>query len=119
MAQLLVEVPDPLAMRPENRGLPRLLVNDYLQATIEGRVLRNTVALDRALLHGGDRVWLFAEGQLVVRPVKVLFRGPERVYIGEGLSAGDRVVTTDLSSPIPGMALRTRERPQPTESVDG
>ena len=111
LAQLLVAVPDPLAQRPEHRGLPRLLVNDYVEATVEGKTLTNVFALDRALLHGGDRIWLFSKGQLEVRPVEVAFRGPEQVLIRDGLSAGDRVVTTDLTAPVPGMALRTVEAP--------
>jgi RND family efflux transporter MFP subunit len=111
LAQLLVAVPDPLAQRPEHQGLPQLLVNDYVEATVEGKTLTNVFALDRALLHNGDRVWLFNKGQLEVRPVEVAFRGPEKVLIQNGLSAGDRVVTTDLTAPVPGMALRTVDAP--------
>lgn len=107
LAQLLVEVPDPLAQRPEHHGLPRLLVNDYVEATVEGKTLTHVFALDRALVHSTDRVWLFNKGQLEVRPVEVAFRGAEKVLIKNGLSAGDRVVTTNLTTPVPGMALRT------------
>ncbi len=106
LAQVLVEIRDPMARLPEHQGLPRLLVNDYVEAVIEGRTLKGTVALERPLLHGGDRVWLFEDGQLGIRPVKVAFRGRERVFISEGLKAGDRVVSTDLSNPVEGMALR-------------
>ncbi|SCZ51782.1 efflux RND transporter periplasmic adaptor subunit [Thiohalomonas denitrificans] len=107
MAQVLVEVHDPLAQLPEHRGLPRLLINDYVEATITGRTLQETVALDRALLRGGNRVWLLENGELVIRPVEVVFRGREQVFLRGDLQTGDRVVSTDLSSPVAGMALRT------------
>ncbi|WP_303909211.1 efflux RND transporter periplasmic adaptor subunit [Thiohalomonas denitrificans] len=107
LAQVLVEVRDPLAQLPEHQGLPRLLINDYVEAAITGRTLQETVALDRSLLRGGNRVWLLENGELAIRPVEVVFRGREQVFLRGDLKAGDRVVSTDLSSPVAGMALRT------------
>lgn len=106
LAQILVEVRDPLALLPEHEGLPRLLINDYVEAFIEGRILKQTVALERSLLHGGDRVWLFENGKLTIRSVDVVFRNRERVFVRQNLKAGDRLVSTELSSPVAGMALR-------------
>ena len=109
LAQLLVAVPDPLAQEPENRGQPRLLVNDYVEATLQGRTLEGVVALDRPLLRGGDRVWLLEDGRLVIRKVEVVFRGPEKVLVRAGLEDGDRVIATELATPVAGMALRTAQ----------
>lgn len=112
LAQLLVAVPDPLALAPEHRGQPRLLVNDYVGATLSGRTLEGVVALDRALLRGGSRVWVLEDGRLAIREVDVAFRGPEEVLIRSGIADGDEVVATDLASPVSGMALRTAEDPE-------
>ncbi|HKJ76252.1 MAG TPA: efflux RND transporter periplasmic adaptor subunit [Gammaproteobacteria bacterium] len=109
LAQLLVAVPDPLAQEADNRGKPRLLVNDYVEATLAGRTLEGVVALDRALLRGGDRVWILEDGKLVIREVEVAFRGPSKVLIAAGVEDGDEVVATELATPVPGMALRTAE----------
>lgn len=109
LAQLIVAVPDPLAQAADNRGKPRLLVNDYVEATLVGRTLEDVVALDRALLRGGDRVWLLEDGKLVIREVDVAFRGPTQVLLRSGVEAGDRVVATELATPVAGMALRTAD----------
>ena len=45
---------------------------------------------------------------LEIRPIDVIFRGPEDVVVGDGVKVGERIVVTDLTSPVDGMALRTR-----------
>lgn len=110
MARVFATVADPLALREENAGAPRLLIGSFVSVAIEGRVLENVVPLDRTLLRDGDRVWVLGEdGALDVRSVTVAFRGPERVLISEGLESGERVVVTDLSAAVDGMPLRTTE----------
>lgn len=103
MARLLVEVPDPLALKPEHAGLPPVLVNDYLRVSITGRPLNNVVALDRNLLRDGDNIWIMSpDDTLEIRPVEVAFRGSDVVYIQAGLSREDRVITADMSTPVEG-----------------
>jgi RND family efflux transporter MFP subunit len=103
MARLLVAVPAPLDRTP------RLMVGAYLRGRIQGRRLGEVVALDRAYLRPDDSVWVMsAQDRLEIRAVDVTYRGPERVYVSVGLSDGDRVVTSDISTPTNGMKLRTR-----------
>lgn len=117
MARVLVAVDDPLALQPEHDGEPVLLLNSYVRAVIEGRELPQVVRLDRSLLRDSDRVWLMdADDRLQIRDIEVLFRGPDSVLVGGGLSDGDRVVATDLSAPVAGMALRTAGREDAPDS---
>jgi len=110
MARLLLAVDDPLALEPDNRGKPRLIIGQYLQAQIKGRLLRDAVALDRGLLRQGDRVWVMNEdNRLEIRPVEIAHRGRDEVVITGGLAAGERVVATDLGAAAQGMALRLDE----------
>lgn len=103
MARLLVAVPEPLDRQP------RLLVGAYLRGRIQGRGLGEVVALDRAYLRPDDSVWVMGpDDRLEIRAVDVAYRGPERIFVSVGLSDGDRVVTSDLSTPTNGMKLRTR-----------
>ena len=118
MARLLVEVPDPLALQPENTGQPPVMVNDYLRVRIEGRPLDNVVALERRLLRDGDQVWIMAsDDTLEIRPVEVAFRGSGEVFIRSGIDSRDRVITTDMSTPVAGTPLRERgeAKPMPDE----
>lgn len=107
MARLLVAVDDPLALEPDNRDKPRLIVGQYLQAEIVGRVVENAVALDRRFLRQGDRVWVMnSESRLEVRPVSIAHRGAERVVVTAGIESGERIVATDIATASEGMPLR-------------
>ncbi len=110
MARVLVAVDDPLSMKPESAGKPRLLLNAFVHAEIQGDQVPDAVLLTRSLLRQGDTVWLMdAKDNLEIRPVKVLYRGEHEVVVSEGLSGGERVVSSNLRTPVPGMALRTEK----------
>jgi len=103
MAQLRVAVPEPLDRNP------RMLVGAYLRGRIQGAPLGDVVALDRAYVRENDTVWVMSpEETLEIRAVKVVYRGPEKVYVDVGLSQGERIVVSDIATPASGMKLRTR-----------
>ncbi len=118
LARVLVDIDDPLAL--ETGGLP-LLFDSYVDVEIEGGRVTEVVPLERAWLHAGDRVYVYGEdGRLDIRRVEVGWRKPDRVMITGGLEAGERVVTSPLASPVPGMKLRLQdELPVGTEDVAG
>jgi len=110
LARLLVSVPDPLALQPENAGKPPLILGDYVRAEIEGVGLPAAIALERRLFRDGDQVWVMSpQRELEIRPVTVAFRGPVTLLLTEGLSNGEFVITTDLPAAVSGMKLRTPE----------
>lgn len=107
MARLLVTVADPLALTEERSGNPPLLLGSFLRAEILGREMEDVVPLDRAWLRAGDRVWVMNDkNELEIRDVSVIFRGGERVYVRNGIKAGERIVTSDIGVPAGGMPLR-------------
>ena len=106
MARLLIEVPDPLARRPEHAEAPRMILSTYVRVEIEGATLQDVATISRSALRDGDRVYLMdGDGRLEIRPVEVIFRGSEAVFV-RGVGPGERLVTTDLSAPVEGMPLR-------------
>jgi RND family efflux transporter MFP subunit len=110
MAQLLVAVDDPLALKDENVGKPVLLSGAYVRTEIEGIEIGPVAVVERNLLRDGNYVWLLApDNTLDIRPVSLLFRGRDTVLIDKGLEAGERVVATALAAPVQGMALRARD----------
>ena len=113
LARLIVEVDDPLALKPENEGAPSLLLNTYLRAHIDGQLVRNVAAIPRDFLREDDSLWIMTSaGALDIRPVEVAWRGREQVLVTLGVASGEKLVTTDLSMPIQGMTLReSEERP--------
>ncbi len=114
MAELIVAVDDPLARLPENRGEPKLLLGSFVRAVTEGRAVEGAVILDRAHLREGDTVWVVTpENRLEIREVSVAWRDAARVFVGDGLEAGERVVTTPLAVVAPGMEVRLAGEGEP------
>jgi len=103
MAELLVEVRDPLGL--EGDAVP-LMLGDYVQVSIRGKTLENVFSLPRQVLREGRTVWLAKDQTLEIRPVRVVWKDQERVYIDQGLLQGDLVVRSELAAPVTGMQLR-------------
>lgn len=107
MAGLLVEVPDPLALAKDSQDQPSLLLGSYVRVEIEGKTLPRAAKIERELVRDGDRVWIMdAQDHLDIRPVEISFRGRDHVLVTGGLREGERLVTSNLPSPVQGMALR-------------
>ncbi|MCA9491483.1 MAG: efflux RND transporter periplasmic adaptor subunit [Myxococcales bacterium] len=100
-ARLLVEVEDPLG---EDGGIP-LLPGAYVDVSIAGRELRDTVAVPRDALYDGDTVWTVEDGHLARHQVDIGWRDTDDVVLLGGLAAGATVVTSPLSLPVDGMPV--------------
>ncbi len=110
MAQLLVQVEDPLCLTDEHRDKPKLLLGSYVRAEIEGITIASGVRLDRSHIHEGNSVWLMdSKGLLDIRQVEVIFRGRNQVIVNGGMKDAERLVTSTLSSPIAGIPLRLQQ----------
>ncbi|GAB2802643.1 efflux RND transporter periplasmic adaptor subunit [Halomonas shantousis] len=106
MAQVMVRVRDPLALKSER---PALRLGDVVHAAFEAVPREGLVSLPTRALRDDDQVWLLgADDTLQRRQVDVLYRGKNQVLIEDGLSAGERVITSSLATARQGMALRER-----------
>lgn len=105
LAQVYISIEDPLGVHGADRTFP-LLLGSFVRTEILGKELQNVVELERRYLHEGDEVWVFEQGRLAVRPVEVVFRDLDTVVIASGLASGDRVITSGLAAPVPGMPLQ-------------
>jgi RND family efflux transporter MFP subunit len=108
LTRLLVVVDDPFCLKAENSNLPQLLMGSYISAEIQGRTLNSGFPIQVSHLRENDTaVWILNDaGQLEVRPIQIAFRGPDRVYVTEGLKENEKLVVTDIAAPVPGMPLR-------------
>jgi RND family efflux transporter MFP subunit len=102
-ARLLVEV-DPDSAGPEHS----LLLGTYVEAQIAGRTLDDVFRLDPAWLEEA-RVWTVRDGELRAVETEILHREADGVLARGGLQAGDKVVSSVLSSAVDGMRVRTAE----------
>jgi len=94
---------------------PPLAVGAFVQARIHGRLQRGLIGIPRSALRGDDEVWLVdAEHRLRRTSVEVVRRQADRVWIGQGLKAGDRICITPPTSPTEGMPVRLLPEPELT-----
>ncbi len=122
MAQLIVSVSDPLGLSaPEARAAP-LLLDAYVTVQIEGRELPDVIRVPRAALHDGERVWVASpQDTLAIRTVALAWSGKESVYVSAGLKPGERLITSDLGTPVEGLPIRVagEEAGPPTRPAGG
>ncbi|MYL23826.1 efflux RND transporter periplasmic adaptor subunit [Halomonas alkaliantarctica] len=106
MARVIVTVDDPLALAPENSDAPRLILDAFVNASIQGRRLDDVVRLERELIRRDNTVWVMEEDKLSIRDVTIAFQDAHYAYVESGVEAGEQVVVSDLVSVVEGAALR-------------
>jgi RND family efflux transporter MFP subunit len=111
MARVLIEVDDPLSLKPENAEKKPLLLGEYVRVEISGRVLNGVFSIPRKALRENGRIWIATTNEtLEVRSVDVLWRDASRVLVRDGLSNHDLLIVSDLTAPIDGMNVNTGKR---------
>ena len=105
MARIIIEVPKPY---DAGVGTP-LLLNDIVSVTIKGKLMENVVAIPRADVHEGNRIWCLApDGTLTIKSVYPVWDTRDVLYIHAGvIGDNERLITTNLAAPVAGMRLRT------------
>jgi RND family efflux transporter MFP subunit len=110
MAKLLVTVQDPLLLDTEGDAHPMILGSRPV-VEIDGKKMDGVVKVPRSALRDGSYVWLMnKEETLEIREVQEVWGDDAYVYLSGGLMSGDLLITSDLATPIPGMALRTPDK---------
>ena len=86
----------------------------FVSVDIIGKRVDGLFILPRETIRENDVVYLVQEGKVVVKPVKILRRTGNQVYVKEGLSQGDRIITRFPGIATNGMQVRveTGDSPQ-------
>ena len=107
MAQVVVEVQDPRSLTDGNEDKPVLLLDSFVDARIQGKELSNVVKVPREALHSDNHVWILTpQNKLAIKKVAVKARTPQNVFVSAGLQQGNKLITSDISTPVEGMKLR-------------
>ena len=111
MAQLIVEVDDPLSFKKANKSQPKLLIGSFVEVNLLGKVLKEVLAVPRRALRDGGQLWLLnEEDKLQIETVTVLWKNQKSIYIdAKSIVKGAKIIITELSSPIPSMQLNTKK----------
>lgn len=108
LATVRLSVRDPLGRVSTTADSPALVIGSYVRTEIIGRPLENTVRLKREYVRKGNQAWLLKDGKLALQPVEVVYRDPDYAYLSSGLSGGEHVVTSSLSTVVEGMKLKRK-----------
>lgn len=109
MARVLVAVPDPLSYGSTSTELPRLMINGFVEVSIQGNPIEGVIRLNRDYVRQDETVWVMEEGKLSIREVDIVLSDSEYAYIDGGLQEGEQVVMTNLSTVEEGLELRLQE----------
>ena len=106
LAEVILSVSDPLLRNgPHAQGVFSLVLGDYVGVTLIGKVLENAVRLPSSYLRDKSTVWLVRDGKLAIQPVMIAWKDRDFVYIVRGLAKDDRIVTSNIITPVDGMVV--------------
>lgn len=106
MARILVSVKDPLDLQGNEIKRPPLLIGDYVRVEIEGHELKGVFKIPRMALRDNSKIWIErGEGLLHIRQVEVVWRDPQYIFLRDGLKEGERLIVSDLATPVEGMPV--------------
>jgi len=105
MVHLIAEVRDPYAIDPATGGVP-LTVGMFVRAEILGNDATGAVEIPRSALWSEREVLVVDDANRLTRRAVVVVRTEgERVFIGSGLAAGERLCISPLASVNDGMLV--------------
>jgi len=115
---VVAQVKDPYGLHSDSGDKPILNTGLFVEAEIEGRLLKDVYVLPRLAIHNNNTVWVLnTKNRLSIRRVNLIHRGEDKAYVeratkqgtsmSEGISSGDRVIVSPLDAVVKGMQLRT------------
>jgi multidrug efflux pump subunit AcrA (membrane-fusion protein) len=99
---------DETRTRGAENGAILLRPGMFVRVKIKGKEIDRAFVLPRHVVHAGDVVYTVNDRRLKMKPVRVLRSYKDTVIISEGLSDGELIIKSPLSSPVEGMLLRIK-----------
>jgi RND family efflux transporter MFP subunit len=116
MAKVLLTLPDPFCLKgcEDSEGKSKLLLGSFVNIQIEAGNIKNAFSIARSAMRDNNTVWILSkDNKLEIREVKISWLRKDDILISNGLNAGEKLITSSLQSPLPGMELRAES----TENV--
>jgi membrane fusion protein, multidrug efflux system len=104
---MVIEVDEFSADAPKKNNF-RLRPGMFVTIKIQGKEIDQAFVVPRHVVYPGDLVYTVKENHLKIKEVSILRSYKEQVVINEGLSEGDLIVKTPLSSAKDGMSVRLK-----------
>ncbi len=112
--KVLLVIDDPLSLQDNassQKRLPAVFINDFLSVRLAGKLLHDTWAIDPNWLQSDNSIWIVdKENRLQKRPVTVLFKGRDTLYVQAAFNKGELALAEKLSIATPGMQVKARRK---------
>ncbi|MFQ5484095.1 MAG: efflux RND transporter periplasmic adaptor subunit [Desulfobacterales bacterium] len=102
---VVVEI-DTSPTRAEEHDIFRIRPGMFIKVQIKGIKIHRVFVLPRYVVHAGDVIYTVSKNRLQIRPVKVLRRFKELVYIQSGLTDGEQIIKTPLPGAVNDLPVR-------------
>lgn len=113
----VARIEDPYALNDSTRE--PLRIGTFVNANIEGRILKELVPLPRYVLRAGGMIWVVDDSDhLRGRQVSTLRTGGNTTYVTSGLADGDLVSLTSLDGSFDGSRVSIQSRVR-TDELNG
>ena len=109
MAKAYVEVADPLSLKKENLGQPKLILGTLLNAEIEGEDVDKTIKISRRYIREGDKIYIVSDGIMRIVAPEFVSKTRDYVIIKEGGLDGADLITSPVSMPADGIKVKIFE----------
>jgi len=106
---VVIEV-DEAATAENSDGGFRLRPGMFVTIKIKGKSVDHAYVLPRYVVYPGDVIYTLQDGKLKIKEVGILRTYKDSVIVNEGLSEGDRIISTPLSGAVDGMSVRLKEQ---------
>ena len=114
MAELIIEIQDPLSLLEENKGLPALILGAFVHLEIAGHTLKNVLAIPETVIHSGENIWLVTDkNTLDIKKITPVWQEQGLVFIhADQLPENARIISSSLSTPVQNMTVRIQTSEQ-------
>jgi len=112
LARVVVAVKDPRGLSSKHFSMP-LMLGDYVDVSIEGNSLTSVYKLPREVVRNDDEVWLYKDGKLVIKKIHIVWTSKNWVYVSDGITESDDIISSYLSNPYSGMLLNVEKQQTP------
>jgi len=100
---VIAEVQDPFG---KDSGQTALKIGQFVSARIQGRTVEDVFVIPNKSIREGSYVYTVRDGKLAKQSIKVLWQDDQNALIGDGIQAGELVVTTSLNSTLAGASAK-------------
>ena len=104
MISVVVEVPEPFNVA---EGKAPLLPGIFAEVSIQGKTLRNAIAIPRDAIRQGNQVWVVNDDCLNIKTLQIVRSDKDYAYVATGIDDQEDVIVSTLDVAIDGMEVRT------------